>query len=29
MKPIIEELWRQGHQTLFYAEGDWGHLRDT
>ncbi|MCJ7737507.1 MAG: hypothetical protein MUQ10_09380, partial [Anaerolineae bacterium] len=25
MKPIIEELWRQGHQTLFYAEGDWGH----
>jgi len=27
MKPIIEELWRQGHQTLFYAEGDWGdHL---
>ena len=27
MKPIIEELLRQGHQTLFYAEGDWGdHL---
>ena len=25
MKPIIEELWRHGHQTLFYAEGDWGH----
>ena len=25
LKPIIEELWRQGHQTLFYAEGDWGH----
>jgi hypothetical protein len=24
-RPIIEELWRQGHQTLFYAEGDWGH----
>jgi hypothetical protein len=24
-KPIIEELWRNGHQTLFYAEGDWGH----
>jgi methoxylated aromatic compound---corrinoid protein Co-methyltransferase len=24
-KPIIEELWRQGHQTLFYAEGDWSH----
>jgi len=27
VKPIIEELWRRGHQTLFYAEGDWGrHL---
>jgi len=25
VKPIIEELWRQGHQTLFYAEGDWKH----
>lgn len=25
VKPIIEELWRRGHQTLFYAEGDWGH----
>ncbi len=24
-RPIIEELWRNGHQTLFYAEGDWGH----
>ena len=24
-KPIFEELWRHGHQTLFYAEGDWGH----
>jgi hypothetical protein len=23
VKPIIEELWRDGHQTLFYAEGDW------
>ena len=23
LKPIIEEFWRQGHQTLFYAEGDW------
>ncbi len=23
VKPIIEELWRNGHQTLFYAEGDW------
>jgi uroporphyrinogen-III decarboxylase len=25
VKPIIEELWRNGHQTLFYAEGDWKH----
>ncbi len=24
-KPIIEELWRNGHQTMFYAEGDWGY----
>jgi uroporphyrinogen-III decarboxylase len=24
-KPIIEELWKNGHQTLFYAEGDWKH----
>jgi hypothetical protein len=27
LKPIIEELWSQGHQTLFYAEGNWNaHL---
>jgi hypothetical protein len=27
LKPIIEELWKNGHQTLFYAEGDWNfHL---
>lgn len=27
LKPIIEEIWRAGHQTLFYAEGDWtAHL---
>ena len=27
VKPIIEELWKNGHQTLFYAEGDWtAHL---
>ncbi|MBN2449331.1 MAG: hypothetical protein JXR77_03015 [Lentisphaeria bacterium] len=27
LKPIILELWRNGHQTLFYAEGDWNaHL---
>jgi Uroporphyrinogen decarboxylase (URO-D) len=23
VKPIIEELWSEGHQTLFYAEGKW------
>ncbi|MDD4101292.1 MAG: uroporphyrinogen decarboxylase family protein [Kiritimatiellae bacterium] len=27
IKPIIEELWRGGHQTMFYAEGKWdAHL---
>jgi hypothetical protein len=27
LAPIITELWRRGHQTLFYAEGDWSrHL---
>jgi len=27
LKPIIEEIWSKGHQTLFYAEGKWGpHL---
>lgn len=27
LKPIIEEIWARGHQTLFYAEGKWGaHL---
>ena len=27
--PIIEEFWKQGHQTLFYAEGKWNrHLDD-
>jgi uroporphyrinogen-III decarboxylase len=23
LKQIIEELWAHGHQTLFYAEGEW------
>ena len=28
LRPIIEELWRRGHQTLFYAEGKWEpHLK--
>jgi hypothetical protein len=25
VKPIIEELWADGHQTLFYAEGKWDY----
>jgi hypothetical protein len=28
LKPIIQELWAAGHQTLFYAEGDWSHHLD-
>ena len=28
LKPIIEAIWAQGHQVLFYAEGDWNtHLQ--
>lgn len=23
LKPILEEIWRAGHQTLLYAEGNW------
>lgn len=27
LKPIIEEFWKNGHQTMFYAEGSWdAHL---
>lgn len=29
VKPIIEELWRNGRQTLFYAEGDWNRHLDA
>ena len=25
LKPIIEQLWANGHQTMFYAEGNWDH----
>ena len=25
VKPIIQELWAEGRQTLFYAEGKWDH----
>ena len=28
LRPIIEEFWRQGHQTMFYAEGNWNHHLD-
>ncbi len=27
VKPIVEEIWKSGHQVLFYAEGKWAaHL---
>jgi hypothetical protein len=29
LKPCIEELWKHGHQTLFYAEGRWKRHFDT
>ncbi len=29
VKPIIEELWKGGHQTLFYAEGSWDYHLDS
>ena len=28
LKPIIENLWDHGHQTLFYAEGNWDYHLD-
>jgi len=29
LKPCIEEFWKHGHQTMFYAEGKWDfHLDD-
>ncbi len=28
LRPIIEELWANGHQTLFYAEGNWNRHLD-
>jgi len=28
LRPIIEELWQNGLQILFYAEGDWNHHLD-
>ena len=29
LKPMIQELWGAGHQTLFYAEGNWNHHLDA
>jgi uroporphyrinogen-III decarboxylase len=29
LKPIIEEFWKRGHQTLFYAEGNWDYHLDA
>ncbi len=29
LRPIIEEFWKHGHQTLFYAEGKWRHHLDA
>ncbi len=29
LKPIVQELWAAGHQTLFYAEGNWDHHLST
>ncbi len=29
LRPIIEELWRHGRQTLFYAEGNWDYHLDA
>lgn len=29
LKPIIEEFWKHGHQTLFYAEGKWKYHLET
>lgn len=29
VRPILEELWRNGHQTLMYAEGDWNAHLDS
>jgi uroporphyrinogen-III decarboxylase len=29
LKPIVEEIWKQGHQVLFYAEGNWDEHLDA
>ena len=28
LRPCIEEFWKHGHQTIFYAEGKWDHHLD-
>ncbi len=28
LRPCIEEFWKHGNQTLFYAEGKWDHHLD-
>lgn len=28
LRPCIEEFWKHGHQTLFYAEGNWDYHHD-
>jgi len=28
LKPCIEEFWKHGHQTMFYAEGNWDFHHD-
>ena len=29
LKPIVKEIWKRGHQVLFYAEGSWDHHLDS
>ena len=29
LRPIVEEFWKHGHQTMFYAEGKWAAHFDT
>lgn len=29
VKPIVEEIWKRGHQVLFYAEGKWAAHLDS
>jgi len=29
LKPIIQEIWKNGHQVLFYAEGNWNPHLDS